>query len=89
MKKFAFIVASTLVIGSTSASRADRLPYFGHDPNHGSYWNSPQSDYPYRSTIGYRSWGYGAYAQASCRQVRARHVTNDGNVYYRTRRVCY
>ena len=90
MKKLTLVISAAMLAATASAARADVLPYFGAEPNHGSYWNSPQADYPYPAVFGYRGLGYNAYAQAqgSCWLVRGRRVAMDGRVYYRSRRVC-
>ena len=87
MKKFAFVVALGMLIGTTVSSKADLLPYFGAEPYNGSYWNGPNANYGYTGASGWT--GYNSYAQASCRHVRTRHISASGNVFYRTRRVCY
>jgi hypothetical protein len=87
MSKFTMLIATTMLVATTAASNADRLPYFGGEPYNGSYLNGPLADYRYSARWA-SNRGYDAYALGSCKTWRARHVTANGHVVDRTRQTC-
>lgn len=88
MKTISLLAAGAMLLAVTAPVFADDMPYFGSSPNHGSYWNSPGSDYPNGPPAGASNEAADPYAQGHCDYFRARHVTSSGKVFFSTRRVC-
>ena len=91
MRKFLVVAMAAAALGV--AAPASAQVFIGSDRGGAGVQLGPLgvgvgprfSDDGYRHRRGY---GSNAYYDGECRMVRTRHVTRNGHVRYRTRRVC-